>query len=135
MHLDLLVKLNYMTVAWVIRRNILVSNSFVHVTFHHTALDQSIIVSTDFEDLMDQLAALNNPIFHAFCLFLNGVICEESLAEIFVSTEPQECLWNEVKYLICRDDQKHSLFLEMFKNDPHTAKIASQLQGTHLING
>ena len=97
--------------------------------------EQSLLVSAEFNDLLDQLAAITKPVpLIAFHLFLEGLISKESLAEIFSSIEPMELPLEEIKLMIATDKHKHSYFIKILKLYSETTKVARKLEGIIFQN-
>ena len=92
--------------------------------------EQSVIVSVEFEDLMNELAAITKPVpLIAFHLFLEGLISKESLAEICSSIEPMELPLEEISPAIFTDSHNHSIFIKMLKFYSDTTDVAKKLEG------
>ena len=97
--------------------------------------EQSVIVSVEFHDLMDQLANITKPVpLIAFHLFLEGLISKESLAEICSSIEPVGLPLEEIKLMIVTDKHKHSDFIEILKLYSDTTIVARKLEGIIFQN-
>ena len=93
--------------------------------------EQSVIVSVEFEDLMNELAAITKPVpLITFHLFLEGLISTQSLAEICSSIEPMELPLEEIKFpAIMTDSHKHSIFIKILKFYFDTTDVAKKLEG------
>ena len=97
--------------------------------------EQSVIVSVEFHDLMDQLADITKPVpLIAFHLFLEGLISKESLAEICSSIEPVGLPLEEIKLMIATDKHKHSDFIKILKLYSDTTIVARKLKGIIFQN-